>query len=135
MAQGPHGQALYDPVFAKAWSEQGEPGACLVCHTTGYDPATGAFASEGVDCSACHSPIPTDHPYENMPVDNTTELCGKCHSDPRFSDNWKLSAHYQRDMTCTVCHDQHSAGMKSIEGLDRNRKTHPTYARTATRTP
>ena len=29
---GPHGQALSDPVFAKAWSEQGEPGACLVCH-------------------------------------------------------------------------------------------------------
>jgi predicted CXXCH cytochrome family protein len=115
--QGAHGQALSDPVFAKAWSEQGEPGACLVCHTTGYDPATGTIASEGVSCEACHSPIPADHPSENMPVDNTPELCGKCHSDPRFESNdWKLSAHYQRDMSCTVCHDQHSAGMKSVAG-------------------
>ncbi len=116
---GPHGQALNDPIFAAAWSAQGEPGACLVCHTTGYDPASSNFDSEGVACTACHNPIPADHPTENMPVDNTTELCGKCHSDPRFSDeSFAMSSHYQRDMKCTVCHDQHSAGMKSIEGLE-----------------
>jgi predicted CXXCH cytochrome family protein len=114
---GPHGQAFSDPIFADAWNSQGKPGACLVCHTTGYDPATGLSESEGVSCQACHSPIPVNHPTDNMPVNNTPDLCGKCHSDPRFAtDNWKLSAHYQRDMTCTVCHDQHSAGMKSIKG-------------------
>lgn len=116
---GPHGQALNDPVFAAAWSAQGEPGACLVCHTTGYDPASGKFDAEGVSCAACHSPIPNNHPMENMPVDNTTELCGRCHSDPRFSDkSFTLSVHYQRDMKCTVCHDQHSAGMKRIAGTE-----------------
>jgi predicted CXXCH cytochrome family protein len=116
---GPHGQALNDPIFAESWNAQGQPGACLVCHTTGYDPANGKFDAEGVACSACHSPIPADHPNDNMPMDNTTELCGRCHSDPRFSDeSFVMSAHYQRDMKCTVCHDQHSAGMKSIEGTE-----------------
>jgi predicted CXXCH cytochrome family protein len=114
---GPHGQALSDPVFSKAWETQGKPGACLVCHSTGYDPATGSFKAEGVTCEVCHSPIPANHPVDNMPVDNTPDLCGRCHSDPRFAtENWKLSAHYQRDMTCTVCHDQHSAGMKTVSG-------------------
>lgn len=117
--QGPHGQALSDPVFAEAWNSQGQPGACLVCHTTGYDPTTGTSKAEGVSCEECHSPIPANHPADNMPVDNTPDLCGRCHSDPRFAtENWKLSAHYQRDMTCTMCHDQHSAGMKTIEGTE-----------------
>jgi predicted CXXCH cytochrome family protein len=114
---GPHGQALSDPVFAEAWNAQGKPGACLVCHTTGYDPATGKSGSEGVSCESCHSPIPPNHPTDNMPVDKSADLCGKCHSDPRFAtDNWKLSVHYQRNMTCSVCHDVHTAGMKTIEG-------------------
>jgi predicted CXXCH cytochrome family protein len=114
---GPHGQALSDPIFAEAWSNQGKPGACLVCHTTGYDPATGTSKAEGVTCEACHSPIPADHPNDNMPVDKSPDLCGKCHSDPRFAtENWKLSIHYQRNMTCSVCHNAHTAGMKTIEG-------------------
>lgn len=112
---GPHGQALNDPIFAAAWNEQGKPGACLVCHTTGYDPATGDYDAEGVACEACHSPIPNNHPKDSMPIDNTTDLCGKCHSDSRFTDeSFTTSVHYQRAMKCTVCHDQHSAGMKSI---------------------
>jgi predicted CXXCH cytochrome family protein len=112
-----HGQSLADPVFAKAWDGQGKPGACLVCHTTAYDPTTGKSAAEGVSCQACHSPIPANHPMDNMPVDKSPDLCGKCHSDPRFAtENWQLSAHYQRGMTCSVCHDAHTAGMKSVEG-------------------
>lgn len=114
---GAHGQALSDPIFAQAWEAQGKPGACLVCHTTGYDPATGKSESEGVSCTACHGPIPANHPTDNMPIDKSPELCGKCHSDPRFAtENWKLSAHYQRGMECSVCHDAHSAGMKTIPG-------------------
>jgi predicted CXXCH cytochrome family protein len=114
---GPHGQALSDPIFASAWNDQGKPGACLVCHTTGYDPATGMSKAEGVSCEDCHNPIPADHPNDNMPVDTSPDLCGKCHSDPRFAtENWKLSAHYQRSMTCSVCHNPHSAGMKTLEG-------------------
>ena len=114
---GAHGQSLTDPVFAESWNAQGKPGACLVCHATGYDPATGESEAEGVVCTGCHSPIPPNHPTDNMPIDASPDLCGRCHSDPRFAtENWKLSAHYQRSMTCSVCHDPHSAGMKSVAG-------------------
>jgi len=114
---GPHGQSLTDPIFAKEWEAQGKPGACMVCHTTAYDPANGKSGAEGVSCEACHSPIPANHPQDNMPVDKSPDLCGKCHSDPRFAtENWQLSAHYQRGMTCSVCHDAHTAGMKTVEG-------------------
>ena len=115
---GLHGQAGDDPVFLKAWEDQGKPGACLICHDTGYDPATGISEAKGVTCLACHSPAPDNHPANNMPVDKSTDLCGKCHSDSRFaSDNWMMSAHYQRAMTCSVCHNPHSAGMKTVEGF------------------
>jgi predicted CXXCH cytochrome family protein len=114
---GLHGQAATDPIFSSAWEAQGKPGACLVCHATGYDPATGQSETSNVACTACHSPVPANHPTEKMPIDTTPDLCGKCHSDPRFStENWKLSAHYQRGMSCSVCHDAHSAGMKTITG-------------------
>ncbi len=114
---GSHGQAVSDPIFSEAWNTQGKPGACLVCHTTGYDPATGTSEADGVTCIACHSPIPANHPTDNMPIDASPNLCGKCHSDPRFAvENWKLSAHYQRSMTCSVCHDPHTAGMKTVAG-------------------
>jgi len=114
---GLHAQSFSDQVFADAWEAQGKPGACLVCHTTGYDPSAGTSMAESVSCQSCHTPVPANHPTDNMPVDTSPELCGKCHSDPRFSTaNWKLSAHYQRDMTCSVCHDAHTAGMKVVAG-------------------
>ena len=37
-------------------------------------------------------------------------------SDDAWNENWKLSAHYQRSMTCSTCHDPHTAGMKSVAG-------------------
>jgi len=112
---GAHGHAMSDPVFTAAWTAQGKPGACLVCHTTGYDPATGKSASEGVACVACHNPVPANHPKDSMPVSTSPDACGECHSDPRFStENWELSTHYQRGMECVVCHDPHTAGMKTI---------------------
>lgn len=119
--KGAHGQAMTDPVFTQAWNTEGKPGACLVCHTTGYDPATGTSEAESVTCTVCHSPIPANHPVDKMPIDPSPDLCGKCHSDPRFSTaNWQLSAHYQRDMTCTTCHDPHAASMKTIPGTRAN---------------
>jgi predicted CXXCH cytochrome family protein len=112
---GMHGDALSDEIFQKEWQAQGQPGACLVCHTTGYDPTTGMYKAEGVSCESCHSPIPQNHPTDNMPVSETTDLCGSCHSDTRFGwEGWKISTHYQRNMTCTVCHDPHSAGFKTV---------------------
>jgi predicted CXXCH cytochrome family protein len=115
---GAHGRAGTDPIFLDEWNTQGKPGACLVCHTTGYDPATGTSETSSVACTACHTPVPANHPTDPMPIDTSPDLCGKCHSDPRFeTSNWKLSAHYQRSMTCLVCHDQHTAGMKTVAGV------------------
>jgi predicted CXXCH cytochrome family protein len=48
-----------------------------------------------------------------MPVDRSTDLCGRCHSDTRFGwQDWKVSTHYQRGMDCATCHDPHSAALK-----------------------
>jgi len=114
---GAHGKSGTDPVFVDEWTKQGKPGACLVCHTTGYDPATATYKADGVTCEACHGPAPTDHPKSPMPVDRSTDLCGRCHSDTRFGwQDWKVSTHYQRGMDCTTCHDPHSASLKKIEG-------------------
>lgn len=114
---GAHGNAGNDPVFVEEWNKQGKPGACLVCHTTGYDPATATYKAEGVTCEACHGPAPADHPKTPMPVDRTTDLCGRCHSDTRFGwQDWKVSTHYQRGMDCATCHDPHSAALKKVAG-------------------
>jgi predicted CXXCH cytochrome family protein len=110
-----HGKAGDDPVFLDDWTKQGKPGACLVCHTTGYDPATATFKEAGVTCEACHGPAPADHPKTPMPVDRSTDLCGRCHSDTRFGwQDWKISTHYQRGMDCATCHDPHSAALKKV---------------------
>lgn len=114
---GAHGNAGNDPIFLEAWTKQGKPGACLVCHTTGYDPATATYKANGVTCEACHGPAPADHPKTPMPIDRTTDLCGRCHSDTRFGwQDWTVSTHYQRGMDCATCHDPHSAALKKIAG-------------------
>jgi predicted CXXCH cytochrome family protein len=116
---GAHGQAGTDPIFVEQWTQQGKPGACLVCHTTGYDPATATYKADGVTCQACHGEAPTDHPKSPMPVNRTTDLCGQCHSDTRFGwQDWKVSTHYQRGMDCTTCHDPHSASLKKVPAQD-----------------
>lgn len=114
---GAHGKAGSDPIFLEEWNKQGKPGACLVCHTTGYDPATATYKANGVTCEACHGPAPADHPQTPMPVDRSTDLCGRCHSDTRFGwQDWKVSTHYQRGMDCATCHDAHSASLKKVVG-------------------
>jgi len=113
---GAHGQAGNDPVFLEEWTNQGKPSACLVCHTTGYDTETGVYKESGVTCEACHGPANPNHPKEPMTVDRSPDLCGHCHSDTRFGwQDWTVSAHYQRGMDCTTCHDPHSASLKTVD--------------------
>jgi predicted CXXCH cytochrome family protein len=112
-----HGQAGTDPVFVQDWTNQGKPGACLVCHTTGYDPATATWESDGITCTACHTDANNEHPKTPMTVDQSPDLCGRCHSDTRFGwQDWEGSTHYQRGMSCTTCHDPHSASLKNMTG-------------------
>ena len=116
---GPHGHAVSDPIFIDEWTKQGKPGACLVCHVTGYDPATGTWLEDGVACEACHGPLTAEHPKEPMPVDRSSELCARCHSDTRFGwQDWQGSTHYQRGMNCSTCHDPHSASLKVTKPLN-----------------
>jgi predicted CXXCH cytochrome family protein len=117
-----HGHAITDPKFNQMWTDQGKPGACLVCHVTGYDPGSGAWQKDGVACEACHGPVPAAHstnPTANpVPVDRSSDLCGRCHSGARFDvQQWQSSAHFQRGMTCTMCHDPHSATLKTVGGM------------------
>ena len=113
---GAHGQSGADPVFVESWTEQGKPGACLVCHVTGYDPATATWQEDGITCAACHGEVSEDHPKVPVTVDRSPDLCGRCHSDTRFGwQGWEGSTHYQRGMDCSVCHDAHSAALKTIE--------------------
>ncbi len=111
---GLHGTSMTDPVFTFQWNSQGNPDACLLCHSTEYDTASGQ-AKDGITCVACHSPIPPNHPTDPVPVNNASDLCAKCHTDPRFTtQNWEMSAHYAHGIDCTTCHDPHSAGMKDV---------------------
>jgi len=117
-AQSKHGLATDDPVFVQEWEAQGQPGACLTCHVTGYDTQSGTWESDGIACQSCHTDVPKDHPRSNasMPIDNST--CVTCHNDPRFGEQWKLSTHYQMNMECSTCHDPHTTGMHQAPGSE-----------------
>ena len=123
LTAGAHGQSMSDPKFTQMWTDQGKPGACLVCHATGYDPSTGSVQKDSVSCEDCHNPIPPNHssdPAANpIPVDRTNNLCARCHSDPRFGlAQFQTSTHYQVGITCTVCHDPHTAALKTVPGSE-----------------
>jgi predicted CXXCH cytochrome family protein len=110
---GAHGHAKDDPIFVKEWTDQGKPSACLACHVTGYDEATGTWLEDGVTCAACHADEGGDHPNTPMKVDATSNTCGKCHTDTRFvMQTWEGSTHYQAGMDCTTCHDPHNASLR-----------------------
>ncbi len=110
---GPHGNATGDPVFVTAWAEQGKPAACLSCHVTGYDEATGTWKEDGVTCAACHIDEGGDHPKTNMSMYPTSKTCGTCHTDARFAvESWEGSVHFAKGMDCTTCHDPHNASLK-----------------------
>lgn len=115
---GPHGHAKDDPIFVKAWTDQGQPGACLTCHVTGYDETTGTWQEDGVTCAACHTDEGGEHPRTTMSVDPTSSTCGSCHTDSRFvMASWEGSTHFQKGMDCTSCHDPHNASLKITVNL------------------
>lgn len=109
--QGAHGQALSDPAFVESWERQGQPKECLACHTTGYDPETGAYAEAGVSCALCHDPVPADHPLSPASVTRSSEMCGNCHRDTQFE--WQNSRHGQSELTCVSCHEPHASTIKT----------------------
>jgi hypothetical protein len=105
-ANSPHAHAYDDPFFQERWLGLGEPGECLLCHTTEYQLSEGAFHAEGVACEACHAQTPVDHPPAPVEIRSDTENCGSCHTTTL--NEWRLTGHAHADVGCVDCHDPHS---------------------------
>lgn len=102
----PHANAYSDPAFQESWVGLGEPGECLSCHTTDYNPSTGEFDVEGISCQSCHGAVAKDHPSTPVPILADTEYCGSCHTTTL--SEWHITGHSSQDIGCTDCHDPHS---------------------------
>jgi predicted CXXCH cytochrome family protein len=101
-----HAQAFSASIFQRDWGQAGNDITCLECHTTGYDPASGAYSEEGVTCEACHGPFQTGHPETPLPITPDAELCSTCHKTT--TDEWRASVHAQNNIQCQACHNPHS---------------------------
>lgn len=101
-----HAHAFDDTYFQQKWHGLGEPGECLTCHTTNYQPATGEYDVEGIACEACHGAVTANHPPEPVAIRADTEYCGTCHTTTL--SEWHLTQHATADIGCMDCHDPHS---------------------------
>jgi predicted CXXCH cytochrome family protein len=101
-----HANAYHDPVFQERWLGLGNPGECLVCHTTNYQATTGQFSYPGVSCEACHGTALADHPPAMVPIHDDAQYCGQCHTTTL--QEWRLSGHFTVGVGCMDCHDPHS---------------------------
>lgn len=103
----PHAHAYDNPTFQEGWASLDHKGECLLCHTTGYQEATGEYIKEGVSCEACHGAANPQHPAVEYPVRSEKESCGTCH--PAILNQTQLSGHTKDvDAGCVNCHDPHS---------------------------
>jgi predicted CXXCH cytochrome family protein len=101
-----HAHALDNQEFTARWDSLGNPGECLVCHSTGYQANTGQYAAAGVTCQACHGETREGHPPAVMPVRGDTEYCGTCHTTTL--GEWRLTGHAAAQVGCKDCHNPHS---------------------------
>ncbi|MBP6469618.1 MAG: hypothetical protein KBE23_00845 [Chloroflexi bacterium] len=102
----PHAHAFDDPYFQQQWVGLGQPGECLSCHTTNYQPANGQYDAEGIACEACHGEVTGEHPPEVVSIKADTEYCGTCHTTTL--GEWHQTSHATAEIGCMDCHDPHS---------------------------
>ncbi len=102
----PHAHAFDDSYFQEKWTSLGQPGECLLCHTTDYVASTNQYAQAGVYCEACHGKISGEHPPEIVSIRADTEYCGSCHTTTL--SEWRSTAHHPSDVGCMDCHNPHS---------------------------
>ncbi|MBP7866613.1 MAG: hypothetical protein KA419_11770 [Acidobacteria bacterium] len=69
--------------------------------STGYDPATGKFAEDGIGCEACHGPG-GNHAgkagivsFGALKADRAAMVCGQCHSRGKAKDGRAFPAGYR----------------------------------------
>lgn len=130
---GAHGHATSDPVFMQTWEAQGKPDDCMKCHSTGFDPLSGAYKEAGVTCEACHGQPPDNHPTDPMPAERSAKLCGQCHTETFFE--WQASKHRSANLDCQDCHDPHGTKLKAEDTSELcascHRETASNYAHSA----
>lgn len=108
---GMHGQAASDVEFQQEWKKEGSPTECMACHTTGFDPATGDWEADGIDCIVCHDYEGVDHPEKIIPTADTAESCGTCHEET-FAE-WEKSMHGDEALDCANCHNPHTTNLRA----------------------
>ncbi|MFN2188686.1 MAG: multiheme c-type cytochrome [Candidatus Promineifilaceae bacterium] len=118
--QSAHGHALDNAEFQEALKENGGEGDCLTCHTTGFDPESGEWVSDGVACLACHEGQTGPHPETAMPTNSSSRNCSTCHVETY--EEWQNSAHGEGELSCVRCHNPHTATLRagSMEELCAN---------------
>jgi predicted CXXCH cytochrome family protein len=104
--RSPHANAFSDPVFQERWTGLGNPGDCLLCHTSGYQASSNSYQAQGVACVACHGDVPEGHPPAAVSIRGDTEYCGTCHTTTLHE--WRLTGHAAATIGCVSCHDPHS---------------------------
>lgn len=105
-SNSPHAHSFDNAAFSERWKSLGEPGECLLCHTTGYQATTGEYTVPSVSCEACHGEPIENHPPAVMPIRSDADYCGTCH--PITLGEWRLTGHAAADVGCTDCHNPHS---------------------------
>jgi hypothetical protein len=138
-ASGVHAIAYDRESFQEAWAAENNNPECLKCHTTDFQPATGSYLAENIECEACHGLNPANHPPEPITVRTEAAICGDCHT--ATFDEWEHSLHaFSEDMGaigCATCHNPHGQTIR-LEGINnlclnchRNTPDHPDpYAET-----
>lgn len=118
-ASGVHAIAYDRQSFQEAWKQENRDPDCLKCHTTDFQPATGSYLAENIQCEACHGLNPPDHPPKKFIVKTDTSICGDCHV-ATFNE-WERSLHaFSKDMGaigCATCHNPHGQTIR-FETID-----------------
>ena len=115
---------------------------CVKCHKGAYegfsltkhavrgDPRTPS--GTGRECQACHgdasehlknpakNPMPQRFLKTQGPADAQNQVCLTCHQGGKRI-HWQSSTHATRDVTCTSCHQVHTAHDRARDKLDAGR--------------
>lgn len=113
-ATGAHAVAYTKASFQAAWEAAKADPACLQCHTTNYEPPTGKYLAENVQCEACHGMTPADHPPETLVTRTDAGVCRDCHTATfaEFRQSMHAFPEEREALGCANCHDPHTQKLR-----------------------
>ncbi len=90
---------------------------CQECHEDHYETNM-ASKHKLIECENCHGPA-IDHPEdpETLPIDNSRELCLRCHSYLPYPTSMRAEIkgidplEHNPEELCSECHDPHEPDM------------------------